>query len=272
LKRFALFVLPLLVAYGATLVWVWDSWMLPESYYAHGPLVPAVAAAVVWQRRTIMSARPLAFDGRGWWLLGPALAMHGAGAALTVDSLSAASLVLAVPGAAWLACGPARLRGLWPVLGLTVFAVPLPMFVSGRLAFELKEIAVDAGLAVAGAVGFGGVRQGSLLRLPDGGALEVADACGGLRSLVALTLIAYCVVFFFGRPRGARLLLLALAVPLALVCNVLRIAALCLIGQHYGAEVASGTLHDVVNGTVYATALLVVLLLDRALSRRSGAS
>ena len=67
------------------------------------------------------------------FVFSPALLLHAAGAALMVDSWSAASLVLAVPGAAWLALGRARLAGLWPALWLVLFAVPTPIYVEGRL-------------------------------------------------------------------------------------------------------------------------------------------
>ena len=32
--------LPLAIAYWPTLQWIVDSWLLPDSYYSHGPLVP----------------------------------------------------------------------------------------------------------------------------------------------------------------------------------------------------------------------------------------
>ena len=110
-------------------------------------------------------------------MLGPALAMHACGAALMIDSWSAASLVLAVPGAALLALGRRRLVGNWPVVWLILFAVPAPIYVEGRLAFELKEVAVAWGSWVGNLFGADVVRRGDQL-VPTGldGALFVADA------------------------------------------------------------------------------------------------
>ena len=45
-RAFCAFFLPLVVAYAVTLRWVYDSWMLPESYYSHGPLLALVVAVV----------------------------------------------------------------------------------------------------------------------------------------------------------------------------------------------------------------------------------
>lgn len=261
--------LPLALAYAAALQWIWDLWWLEGSYYSHGPLLPLLAAFVAWSWRAQWRAHAAHFDGRGWWLLGPGLFGHLVGAALTIDSLSAASLVLSLPGAAWLALGAARMRELWPVLGLCAFAVPLPLFASGRLAFELKELAVTGGLGLANALGLGGVRQGASLFVPgQSEPLLVEDPCGGLRSLLALTTLAYCFAFLVARGRHLRRVwIMFVAVPLALALNVLRIAFLCFAAKWWGVAAASTSLHDLANAGVWLAALAVLIALDRLLTR-----
>src|SRR5690606_3525813 len=158
--------------------------------------VVAGLAWLLWARRASWTALPARIDPKGWLLLGPALLAHLAGAALTIDSLSAASIALAVPGAVWLAQGSRRLRALLPVLALVLFAIPAPLVVQGRLAFELKEIAVDSGVLLANAAGTAAFRSGAELRIPGAETgLLVADACSGLRSLVALVTLGYCLAF-----------------------------------------------------------------------------
>ncbi len=262
--------LPLAIAYAVTAKWIWDVWWLPDSYYSHGPLVPLLAVILLVARRQHWSAVPAAPAAAGWWLLGAGLLVHAAGAALTIDSLSALSLWLSVPGACWLVLGGARLRRLLPILGLIVFATPMPLFVSGRLAFELKELAVGAGLALAQALGFGGEQAGGMIRVPgQTETLEVADPCSGLRSLVALTTLGYCIAFFAGPIRLRRvLLLLALAVPVALGVNMLRIAAICLLAERTSVPFAAGTGHDVLNVGAWVLALAVLLGFDFWLGRR----
>ncbi|MEO6593221.1 MAG: archaeosortase/exosortase family protein, partial [Planctomycetota bacterium] len=156
--------LPLIVAYAVTLQWCMDRWSAPTSYFEHCWLVPLVAAFVLWWRRRQWQAQLAAPDYRGFWLLGPGLLLHLAGAQLMIDSWSAMSLCLTVPGAAWVALGRARLRGLWPVVWLVLFTVPLPIYVEGRLAFTLKEVAVQGGTWLANALGAEIVRSGDLLR------------------------------------------------------------------------------------------------------------
>lgn len=265
--------LPLVVAYATALRWCVERWGAPTQYFEHCYLVPLVMALVLWWRRAEWRRRPAAPDAGGLWLLVPALVLHLAAALLTIDSMSAASLVLAVPGAAWLALGRARLRGQWPVLWFTAFAVPLPIYVEGRLAFELKELAIQGGLWLGNCLGADFVRTASDLR-PRGGAegLHVADACGGLRSLLALVTLGYCVAFFLGSGQWLRrLVLLLLAGPLAMAANLLRIAGLCVVARHFGLSFAQGLGHDLLNAAEWLFAVGVLLLVDFAVSRRAPA-
>jgi exosortase len=263
--------LPLVLAYAGALKWCWDLWWIEGGYFAHGPLVPLVMAAVIWRRRATWRDRPAVVDARAFWLLGPALLVHLCGAALTIDSLSAASLVLAVPGAAWLALGRLRLRGLWPALWLFAFAVPLPLYVSGRLAFELKELAVQGGLALAQGTGLAVERAGAWLHVPGQTTpLDVADPCGGLRSLLAMVTLVYCIAFFVGPARAARrTVLLLVSVPVALGVNMLRIAAICWAAHQWGVPFATGTGHDVLNALAWIVDLGLVLGIDYVLTART---
>ena len=262
--------LPLLVAYGVTLSWCIDRWNAPTQYFEHCWLVPFIAWAVLWMRRADWRTRAARFDRDGFWLLAPALALHLVGALLMIDSWSAASLVLAVPGAAWLALGRERLRGQWPVLWFVLFLVPLPFYVEGRVAFHLKELAVHAGSWLANVAGAGIVRRGDLLQ-PTGlqGSLEVEDACGGLRSLMAMLTVAYCLAFFMRAPAWPRrLLLMAAAAPLAIGANVVRIAVLCLLARWWGVRFAEGTGHTLANTAAWIAEVMALLAFDAWLVRR----
>ncbi|MHC5064193.1 MAG: exosortase/archaeosortase family protein [Planctomycetota bacterium] len=257
------------MAYATALWWIWESWNLEESYYAHGPLMPFVAAFMIWSWRDRWGQKSRATDMRGWLLLGPGLFMHLCGAALTIDSISAASLCLSLPGVTLLALGPGRFRVLAPVLFLPLFAVPLPMFLTGAIAFEMKEIATDSGLALARLLGSGAMRTGANISIPgQSEQLYVAAACSGLRSLVSLVTLGYCIAFFMGEQSGLRRwILLALAVPVAVISNILRIAAICGVAEIWSVEAATGVVHDVLNAGVWLIDLVILLAIDAWLTR-----
>ena len=67
---------PLVIAYGDTLKWLWDRWTAEGSYYTHGPLLPLLAAFVIYTRRDQIAALSQRVDPRAWWLLGGGLLLY----------------------------------------------------------------------------------------------------------------------------------------------------------------------------------------------------
>src|SRR5207244_33812 len=86
------------------------------------------------------------------------------------------------------------------------------------------------------------VLQGSTIHLASTSVL-VDDVCSGLRTLIALCVLA--AVFAYLEPRRARAaLMIALAVPIAVLANLVRILILCGFAA-YGAPVATARTRDV---------------------------
>lgn len=73
MRAFLLIFLPLLIAYETAICWCVELWWKPDYYFGHGPLVPLVMFAVLWQRRKLWRLQPAKTDTRAFWLLGPAL-------------------------------------------------------------------------------------------------------------------------------------------------------------------------------------------------------
>ncbi len=264
-------VVPLVIAYLGTFRWMWESWWFEGSYYAHAPIVVALGLFLAWSGRDRWTRRPAVVDGRGWLLLGPGLLAHATGGALTIDSLSGASLVLSTAGAVWLLGGFGRLWDCLPLIALLALVIPMPLFVSSRLVVELKEFAVHGGLGLAQAFGFDGVRSGAAITVPgEDDVLVVAEACSGLRSLVALVTLGFCLAFFAGSQRGARRwAVFAVAGPVAVLTNLVRIAVLCGVARAFGVGFASGFGHDLVNALVWILDLGILLSVDRIWTRLS---
>jgi exosortase len=98
---------------------------------------------------------------------------------------------------------------------------------------------------VAHLVGINIIRQGTQLIDPSGTfQYEVAAACGGMRSLIAVFLLAMVYSFAMFRSPGRRIFLIALAVPFAVLGNMLRLLAIIVAaaigGQSWGNYVHEG--------------------------------
>ena len=267
---FLAFYLPLIIAYADTFIWIWDRWMIGD-YYTHGPLLPFVAGFVIYTRWGDIRKIEPRVDMRGWWFLGFGLFLRLVGAAQMVDSISAASLLFSLVGVVLLTVGSQRLKFVLPVLLLVVFATPMPMDLTGRIAFELKEVAINSSLAIGNFFGLDAARHGANISVPGQRVpLPVADACGGLRSLLALTTLGYCLAFFIGaKSLSRRITILIVTVPVAVSVNILRIVGLCFMAKHVDVYYAGGTGHTIMNGVAWTVNILTLLVLDSFFENRA---
>ncbi len=93
--------------------------------------------------------------------------------------------------------------------------------------------------------------------------LNVAEACSGIRSLV--TLLFFVTVYgYFMVPRPlSRWILVAAAIPIAVLANALRIVATGVLSQ-YNKELAHGITHEASGYVTLFAGGLACILLERA--------
>src|SRR5581483_11850964 len=100
---------------------------------------------------------------------------------------------------------------------------------------------------------------------------DVAPACSGIRSLVSLLALTTIYGFVSFRTTWKRVLVGAMAVPLAIFGNVVRLITVILAGSMYGQE--KGQMIEQKLGFVtFAVALGLTLLLGRLLREREHKS
>jgi len=235
-----------------------------EEAYAHGPIVLALFAFLLWRHRATLLDESLApAPVAGGLLLGAGLAVYLLGRALALPLFEVASHLPVIAGAVLLLRGFSGLRQLaFPILFLA-FLVPLPGFVLEAATGPLKE-GVSAAVAWLLALAGHAVERNGVVLLVDGHELLVADACSGLNSVMSLAALGLIYAHASGRRMGPAAARLAIAlVPVAFAANVLRVLALSLIAVHWGDAAARGTLHDAIGLTAFAAAFgLLVLVID----------
>jgi exosortase len=210
-------------AYAPTFATLVDRWMRDDNY-SHGFFVPPIAAIILWQRRARLDARSIAPGS--WWIL-PLVALLATRAWLFERNdqwLEAASIPLAAALVA-LALGGWRLLGwAWPAIAFSCFMIPLPSRFSTLLAGPLQTLATIGSVTLLQATGLPVIAEGNVI-IVGGERLEVARACNGLSMLLSFATLVAAMVVLVDRPVRERVALLLSIVPVALLCNVLRIAA-----------------------------------------------
>jgi exosortase len=253
----ALVALLLGVVYRGTLASLWTVWTTNDNY-SHGPLVPLVSLGLVALRRDALRARPRRGDARGLALVALACAMQVTGLRADVLALQGWSLVAMLFGLSLTLLGGPLTRALALPIAYLGFMLTFPPFVMNRLSYALKEVAVGVAAHAAGWLGATLQRSGMTLYVA-GGTLEIEDPCSGLRSLLAM--LATGVLFAALLRGGAwrRLLLVALAAPMAMAGNALRVTLLAVTAHYAGIPRAVGLFHDVSGYLTYALSLAGLL-------------
>ena len=273
-----------------------SDWATDENY-SHGLLVPFVIAFIIWSDfETLGKVRknPSVFFGGAVVLFALLILLAGTlGAELFLQRFS---FVLMLAGVVIYFFGARILRFLFVPFALLLLAVPIPQIIFNKIAFPLQIWASQ--LAVWGIRLFevASVRKGNVIEiLPVGStqivALEVVEACSGIRSLMTLVTLAL-VLAYFTRTREMRaeenwfdllksydflrgVLLMLSAVPIAILTNAARVTATGVLTYKYGKQAAEGFTHDISGWLVYVTAFVLLLaanfILMKILRERSGA-
>ena len=230
---------------------------------AHQPIVIATGAWLIW--RQWAGLRSAGERGKLWltWLILLAgLVSYVAGAALGFATFAAGGLYLSLLAALYSQFGARALRSVWFPLIYLAFAVPPPSSWAERVTAPLKELVSTVATGILHGVGLPIARQGVTIFVGPY-QLLVEDACSGMNSLFGLAAISMLYIYLRrGQHLGYSAIMLAMAVPIAVAANIVRIIILILLTYTWGDEVAQSFLHMTAGLLLFAIALGLVFLID----------
>jgi exosortase len=246
-----------IVAYTPILRGLVGNWIENEDY-SHGFLIVPLAVYFLWERRDKLAELPVE---PSWWgvpvlLLSSVTLFIGR---LGVEYMNMRiSFVLMLNGLALLLLGRRMYRAMaFPLLFLFLM-VPLPQSIVNTIAFPLQLTA--ARLAVEGLhlIGVPALVEGNIIHLANG-PLFVAEACSGLRSLMALITLGVVFAYFFRRNLAERLIIVASTIPIAILVNSFRVGLTGFLAYHFGQEMAGGVVHETQGLFTFGLAFLLLL-------------
>jgi exosortase len=239
-------------------------WLKPD--YSHGFLVPLFSVYLAWVWKA-WAPDHLAWPdvrGLGFILAAAPLYVVARYTNFATEWLQGLSFVLAVLGAVTVFGGVAALRWLYAPVLFLMFMFPLPYKVEHALGWELQKVAAVGAEYTLQTVGYPTYREGVILHCQDH-VLEVQNACNGLSMLLTFAALATGMALVVRRPWLDRGLILAAAVPIAVVANVLRIAATGVLYNEAGKELGDRVFHDFAGWMMMPLALGVLWLGLKAL-------
>jgi len=232
----------------------------------HGKFIPFVVLALFWWKRKRLVALPLNIWWPGLALLAFALCLHLLGYMTQQTRISIIALfagIYALMGIAW---GRLWLRESFFPFFLFAFCVPLG-WTAVSITFPLRMLVCKLVVLIAGYIlQIDVVREGTTLMDPSGTyQYDVAAACSGIRSLFATLAVAIIYAMLSFRPCWKRGLLLASAVPLAVLGNTIRMLSIIIAaeiwGQKGGSYVHDGGPYGILSLLPYVAAFGGLMLL-----------
>ncbi len=216
--------------------------------WSHGLLVPIYSLYFLnSRRRKLVGVNPRgSYLGLACLCLAALLFMASVTGPMIAYARSV-SVVVSIFGAVLLVGGGRVVKVAWfPILFL-LFAVPLPPPVMFQLTLPLRQVASQVAAMVLQLVSDTQAHTEGVVIVVSHGAeffkLNVERACAGMRLMMAFFALGTAITFLSERPVWHRVVMILSCLPIALLCNIIRVTTTSAIHVFVGKEYASGSAH-----------------------------
>jgi exosortase len=168
------------------------------------------------------------------------------------------SLVLLLIAGFVLILGEANAKASSFALAFMLFAIPIPDLILNKVIYWLQVGSAAIAEIIFNLSGAPVLREGFIFRLPKM-SIEVAQECSGIRSSLALLILALLVAHFSFRPLWKKALFVFAGLCMMLIKNGIRIATLTLLANYVNPDFLYGRLHHQ-GGIAFFLVGLVLLL------------
>ena len=245
--------------YRAILIHLVGQWW-HDPNFSHGFFVPLFSALVIWQERQKFSELPLRPSWSGMAIAALAMCILVVGQMGAELFLSRFSLLILLAGLVVLFCGWMYFRALMFPWAFLILMIPVPTVVFNQITFPLQVLASRVSGLILPLLGVPVLREGNVINLPAM-ALEVAEACSGIRSLMSLVALAIIYGYLMEKRLWVRWILAFASVPIAVAANSVRIIGTGLLVQYWDPEKAEGYFHASWGWIIFVISLLMLYTL-----------
>ncbi|MFT5676151.1 MAG: exosortase A [Paraglaciecola sp.] len=253
--RLGAFFLTMLVwgwAFGPALFEMYDTW-LDSNTYTHGFLIAPISLFLIWEKKIELSN----VASKLFWpamvlLLGIQLFQLMAvlaGVYLFQQIAAYLSLVCIV----WWLWGSAKIQVIVFPMFFLIFCIPM----GEELVPWLQQITADLSVWMLQLSSVPIYREGLYLFVPNG-AFEVAEACAGIRFLIASVALGTLFCYMFYTSPVKRVLFFVVALTLPILANGIRAYGIMMIGYHTDMEHATGADHLVYGWGFFAFVIFLL--------------
>lgn len=224
-----------------------------SSTFAHCWLIPPIIGWLVWTRRVELAK----LQPQAWW---PGLIWIAAGAFVWLlgDAASVAlfrhtGLILMLQGLVPTLLGPQIVRGLAFPIFYALFLIPF----GEELIPPMQLVTADMAMFLLRITGIPAFIDGIFITTP-GGHFAVAEACSGVKFLVAMAALSVLVAHLCFRTWQRRALFVAFALVVPVLANGFRAYSTIWMAEAWGTEFAVGADHLIYGWVFFGVVMALI--------------
>lgn len=243
--------------------WMISRWRDAGDDFSHAWAVPFVSLYLAWRQRRELRAGPWRENRAGVVVILASLVLYGLGVRGQQTRLCLLSLIGLLWGMPLYFYGWNVARRLLFPCAYLLFCLPLTFL--DNITVPLRLIAGTISTAILNGLNIPAVQHGTAIRslAGEGFNLEVADACSGLRSLLAMAALMAPYAYLTQKTILRKWVLFLMCLPIATVGNSLRIISVAVVATMVGQARATGFYHDYSGYLFFAAVVLMAVGMGR---------
>lgn len=245
--------------------WIMSGWNA-ETDFVHGWVVPILFLLFCVHAWKVMKQVPVSFSLVALIPIGFGVLMYLAAIRTMQPRLAFIGLPFVIVGSVAFVSGWQRAKYLLFPAFFLCFAIPVPGI---QQATNILQLIVTKLCYVSGKfLGMDIVLSGNtIFSASDSWNFDIAEGCSGIRSMMALVMFAAIYAYYSQDKLWKKAALFAMALPLAMVANYVRVFSILVLAEMGFQDFAAGFYHDwAVFLFFFPVALAGLFLMDRMLN------
>ncbi len=229
------------LSYWRTLLAMEYQWRT-EPDYSHGYLIIPLSLVLLYARRDSFPGFRSSLSWAGVSLILLAGGMRVLASLAYMDFLDGWSIAVWVAGVVWILAGPRVLWWATPAVLFLLLLVPIPYRLETLLSWKLQSLVTLLSSSTLRIFGLPAVAEGNTIWIGES-QMMVEEACSGMRIFVGMFAFAFFWASMVQRAWIDRIVILAAALPMAIVANTVRVVLTCCFFYWFDDALAK-QLHD----------------------------
>jgi exosortase len=248
-----------------TIIFIWSYWatiiqfiyvLFNSDDYSVCLLIPFAAVFLVWHdRKEIKSCSiiPCWRIGIIMIIISQIVYVYG-----LLDTIQRYSIILTIISLVIMVGGWQLFRKLVWILMFLFLMVPIPPDVRNLITLPLQNIAITSTIFCLEAFGVEAIQNGNIIMLDESVKMGIAEACNGLRMLTAFVIVTAFITYLAKCSRPRKAFLMLSSIPIALICNIIRLCLTAAIMLLVSVEWGHKFFHDFAGLAMMPVAVLLL--------------